>query len=108
MSPQKQRIAIAEVRGWKPTVDGGICWDAEGNPIVSPPDYLNDMNAIRDAVISTFSEDEIKRSMFCYELFKVLNRSKDERVSEFDLIASDAGQWSEAFMRTIGKWEEGA
>lgn len=55
MTPEKQRIAIAEVCGWKWTEDG---WhDTVRKRAVKMiaghnlPDYLNDLNAMHEAVM---------------------------------------------------------
>ena len=98
MKPEKQRIAIAEACGWTEISD----WKAAGINGQHPtepwtdviPDYLNDLNAMHEAE-------------------KVLNNVQRERYRT-ELVYSHAGgdvfatsaQRAEAFLRTIGKWED--
>lgn len=48
MTDQEINKAIAEAVGWKPTFDAGICWNNEGNAIVSPPNYCNNLNEMHE------------------------------------------------------------
>jgi len=126
MSPEKQRIAIAEARGWnfnpppynKPPFSAEfksealLCWIRPGNlphQLEYPPDYLNDRNAIHDAVASLKPE---QRFTFIRHLGRVLSRQhEDFNDSEFrfDFLRVIAKpEWlCEAYIRTIGKWEVG-
>lgn len=48
MSEKEMReldVWIANIMEWKPSVDGGICWDADGKPIASVPHYTTDLAA---------------------------------------------------------------
>ena len=92
MSPEKQRIAIAEVCGWSKA-------DAKRGYTLSQfteqvPDYLNDLNAMHEAekVLTTFDEWDI----YCVYL-------GDTQPS---CAKATARQRAEAFLRTLGKWEE--
>lgn len=58
MSPDAQRVAIAEAVGWrKDEASNNICWIPPGSPqpprgqyyTLRPPDYLNDLNAMHEA-----------------------------------------------------------
>ncbi len=59
MTPEQQRVAIAEACGWKfvgahPSMKcvSLMCWVRPGNPdwmSEQPFDYLNDLNAMREA-----------------------------------------------------------
>jgi hypothetical protein len=116
MNREKQRIAIAEACGWTeilrpcdeayhdlPTdtlglVMGRVCGIRPGGIHIENaaplPDYLNDLNAMAEAE-------------------KVLNNVQRERYRT-ELVYSHSGrdvfataaQRAEAFLRTIGKWEE--
>jgi hypothetical protein len=91
MKPHRQRIAIAKACGFK--------WseysDELGQLVAEfTPNYLNDLNAMHEAE-------------------KVLNNVQRERYRT-ELVYSHAGgdvfatsaQRAEAFLRTIGKWED--
>jgi hypothetical protein len=91
MKPHRQRIEIAKACGFK--------WseysDELGQLVAEfTPDYLNDLNAMHEAE-------------------KVLNNVQRERYRT-ELVYSHAGgdvfatsaQRAEAFLRTIGKWED--
>ena len=117
MSPQSQRIAIAEACGWYEIYYDGTenngpesdinplrlvgKWSKRGVGswaiICSLPDYLNDLNAMHEAE-------------------KVLNEKQEHIMNDtlWDLMSgrkylwhATAPQRAEAFLRTLGKWEEG-
>jgi hypothetical protein len=104
MKPEQQRIAIAKACGWKREFNGDHedpewYWIPPNNPDGDDelPDYLNDLNAMNDA------EKVLKggmRSKYDAELTLICSR-------DYNFIwESTAAQRAEAFLRTIGKWEE--
>jgi len=107
MSPEAQRIAIAEACGLSPRKSwGGVIIDRLGYSI---PDYLNDLNAMHDAIMSL---DLGWRVEFKYKLelvvTPILNEMLGRCVPSTDaLINATAAQRAEAFLRTLGKWEGG-
>lgn len=110
MSPEKQRIAIAEAYGWKDISDwgaGGI----NGRHPVEPwteviPDYLNDLNAMHEAerVLSPtlFAADSDGRrpevNLYLTWLTRICGHSP--------IAFATAAQRAEAFLRTLNLWEE--
>ena len=87
MTPEQQRIAIAEACG-------------EDNDSIYRdliPDYLNDLNAMHDAekTLTDKAHEEFRLNL--YDLIR-----DDSRL----IVSSTASQRAEAFLRTIGKWEE--
>ena len=101
MTPEKQRIAIAEACGWKweARIKGSIkVWNKPPLMVFYDselPNYLNDLNAMHEAE-------------------KVLTSSQEkEYVNDLDWMSerwggtvfAPAAQRAEAFLRTIGKWE---
>ena len=101
MTPEQQRIAIAEACGW--TVHPKNKWVVippnsphSVQPLYTLPDYLNDLNAMHEA------EKVLKggmRSKYDAELTLICSR-------DYNFIwESTASQRAEAFLRTIGKWE---
>ena len=114
MTPEAQRIAIAEACGWK---KGGL--DCDGYQIwIHPsgarqywayvPDYLNDLNAMHEA------EEVIRANQFRFvnypqELFKVIARREwngDLGYFTFNFINATAAQRAEAFLKTLGLWKD--
>ena len=96
MTPEQQRIAIAEAAGWvADVVDKGIWYIP--NTFVSKqlPDYLNDLNAMHEAE-KVLSEDQLNKMVQL--LYRIPNPYRFWRAS--------ASQRAEAFLRTIGKWTE--
>jgi len=112
MTPESQRIAIAEACGWKNhdhpdvmqfmqgwTMPEQWCMDPKGVLRFNHkrPNYLNDLNAMHEA------EKVLKggmRSKYDAELTLICSR-------DYNFIwESTASQRAEAFLRTIGKWEE--
>lgn len=121
MSPEAQRIAIAEYCGWKwvsPIAEpnkrkGGLfdpsgravllSWNPEASmysPDVIPklPDYLNDLNASHEMekVLGEYRKKE-----YWQTLCEICNFVDD------NMIYATAAQRAEAFLKAIGKWEEG-
>jgi hypothetical protein len=113
MSPDAQRIAIAEACGFKriPTpfkvgreiVDWPI-WEYKGQrysfhgfPL---PDYLNDLNAMSHAEHTSGIGFEPVR--YVTELRKVVA----QEIGRGFLLFAKAAQRAEAFLRTLGLWKE--
>ena len=111
MKPEKQRIAIAEACGWKMHDHPDCLAKKEGwvsraweTWVMNPsgllvfkhdiPDYPNDLNAMAEA------ENLVLRSaQQCRDFADVLD---DGNGGHF----ATSAQRAEAFLRTIGKWEE--
>jgi hypothetical protein len=109
MKPEKQRIAIAESCGIVGPFDnrwikeyeeeGGDSYGFTGfekGELVFIPDYLNDLNAMHEAE-KTLDYDD-------------LNDMEESVSFHFGVTPfhSTAAQRAEAFLKTIGKWEEEA
>lgn len=122
MNAVKQRIAIAEACGFTRChygVEGGIgCWDSgpeywqglKGKRFQALPDYLSDLNAMHEAE-KVLAEDHFKRTDYTWELQKIVlgdNAQEVRGAATFQIIHATAAQRAEAFLRTIGKWEEAA
>ncbi len=92
MSPEKQRIAIAEACEWKPQIYGPEWHQSE----TKMPDYTRDLNAMHEAE----KQLGLKYDQWTRELRAICER--DRRCIE----SATAAQRAEALLRTIGKWEE--
>jgi hypothetical protein len=91
MKPHRQRIAIAKACGFK--------WseysDELGQLVAEfTPNYLNDLNAMAEA-----ENLVLKSAQQCRDYANVLD---DGNGGHF----ATAAQRAEAFLRTIGKWED--
>lgn len=103
MKPEQQRIAIAEACGWTEISD----WKAAGINGKHPtepwteviPDYLTDLNVMHEAE-KVLTRDQLHTYLF--ELHKIINRNHIKRYA----VCATAALRAEAFLRTIGKWEE--
>ena len=111
MTPEAQRIAIAEACGWTATVDDDQFWRAtraDGSMTsdlwcsmssvwnVGIPDYLNDLNAMHEAE-KVLTNEQLE--VYCNILHKPNH-------GVYWAIHATAAQRAEAFLRTIGKWKE--
>jgi hypothetical protein len=118
MNQEKQRIAIAEACGWTeilrpcdeayhdlPTdtlglVMGRVCGIRPGGIHIENaaplPDYLHDLNAMHEA-----------EKVLCNQ-FNTIGEAYWRNLSHVEPhpIYATAAQRAEAFLRTIGKWEE--
>ena len=115
MTPQQQRIAIAEACGWK----WEILWTGELNgkptgeqgPFRQVPDYLNDLNAMHKAEKVLWDTGKAMEST--NQLVGIVCSARgfrwDKGTSDDHLMClshATAAERAEAFLRTIGKWEE--
>lgn len=117
MSPEAQRIAIAEACGWQgpqhpDNVAGMAGWWSQSRGVwwkrpdcvrvmaSAVPDYLTDLNAMHEAekVLT-----EHQRIVYKETLADITPH--DPSVSLWGLCHATAAQRAEAFLRTIGKWE---
>jgi hypothetical protein len=101
MSPEKQRIAIAEACGWKVEK----LWNRElhGKPIGEQgpfrevPDYLNDRNAMHEALMTLTA----RQGNFLCVYLNIMGINGD-----WDIVTAPLELLAEALLRTIDKWEE--
>jgi hypothetical protein len=125
MKPEQQRIAIAEACGWRIESDGTSTFIYRPNEKVGNgyrlnnirdpkiikllPDYLNDLNAMHEAVISINCMIG-KRAKHREELCRVVNgrnfKGDLNTEHEWRMEHATAAQRAEAFLRTINKWED--
>ena len=113
MNPEQQRIAIAEACGWShKTLDNETYWwHDENNNSLPPsddgmracPNYLNDLNAMHEAE-SILNADQMVS--YDYHLDLMVGNGRQGLNIEYFLWSATASQRAEAFLRTIGKWEE--
>jgi len=107
MSPEKQRIAIAEECGyfymdstWH--FPNGATADAEPET-PCPPDFLNDLNAMHEAEEALSEEQRVSYSDELYDAACLQQKS----TGIWRYLSMSAAHRAEAFLRTIGKWEDG-
>lgn len=114
MTPEEQRISIAEACGWTQienynTMSPSGIWVGypPNQPIVgnkeSIPDYCNDLNAMHEAEKILILEE---RNNYYWNLGTVtdgLAKPSDQRIK---FITATSSQRAEAFLKTIGKWKD--
>jgi hypothetical protein len=94
MTPEAQQIAIAEACGWKPNP---FQMDMRGQVFPqSPPDYLNDLNAMHEAqkILSGQQVDAFVTTL-CLKV--------QPKPSLWDATAA---QRAEAFLKALNLWKE--
>jgi hypothetical protein len=103
MSPEAQRIAIAEACGWEHIVfNRGWIKAGDGKTQCVIPDYLNDLNAMHEAEeVMT----EMQRCDYSNHLYDLARRHQ-EVTEKWRYLSMSAAQRAEAFLRTLGKWED--
>ena len=125
MTQEKQRKAIAKACGW--TEIQLSEYAPFGNPYLvgrSPnrvaenlqniPDFCNDLNAMHEAEKVLYADqlvDYVKHlaaihPLFCVDVLDDRDPAGDWHFEMTRLITATAAQRAEAFLRTIGKWEE--
>lgn len=111
MTEKAQRIAIAEARGWKRCPWKGYdgVWMPKGytymespynllKPENELPDYLHDLNAMHEA-------ENILTDAQWLEYESYLASVGSGRTRAQMIIHANAAQKSQAFLRTLGKWD---
>jgi hypothetical protein len=107
MTPEAQRIAIAEACGWTPwekSTSGKFFTGPTGriDHVVNLPDYLNDLNAMHEA-------EKTLTSVLHYvqTIGEVVSRVYGDNRDAIRLsITATAAQRAEAFLRAVGKWND--
>lgn len=121
MTPEQQRIKIAEACGWTAEQDSNGYWRAvnkkHGNAVelwlseqnvwsIGIPDYLNDLNAC-DGLINHMQTLGFDCVLVAEGFPRCCTFIDQERDIEFKVISSRfTYSICEAFLRTIGLWEE--
>ena len=108
MNPEQQRIAIAEACGWTEiepcTCCDGVSRGYTPTPVAHKkhlPNYLNDLNAMHEAEELFYAKPD---TLECAERMRDYSKWL-WLIAKYPLHAT-AAQRAEAFLRTIGKWEE--
>ena len=119
MTEQKINAAIAGACGWTDIHDSGpwhnhTLW---GYPPMKPgqggnaykylPDYCTDLNAMHEAEQYLWRKDYYMRHDYVDELGKLLNPHNWQRMEASDMLDATARQRAEAFLKMLGKWEDG-
>jgi hypothetical protein len=113
MKAEQINIKIAEACGWKQHPEDGIigCWDDnEGFTKANIPNYYSDLNACHEAVMSISLKEKPEWCPLEYtdNLLIVVNLSATHCVERgsFKHTNATAPQRCEAFLKTLGLWEE--
>lgn len=95
MTNDQINAAIAEACGWKEGVERYV----QNLPLMkAPPDYCNDLNAMHEAE-KTLTDDQFK--WYTHWVEKLMPETKYRCY-----LCATASQRAEAFVRSLGKWEE--
>lgn len=112
MTDQQINERIAVICGWKRIVvddpEGGLMdlWkDTAGELMDVPPNYANDLNAMRDAEATI--NTPISKSEYVFRLGVTIQPNlKLADASVFKKVTATARQRAEAFLRAHNQWEE--
>lgn len=110
MTELKQRLAIAEICGWKQVPRRPLrcgfkfqdrhAFEKDGiyyGGLNSIPEYLSDLNAIHKA--EKFITDGMIRRIYYQTLYEITG-------DQWNTIVATAAQRAEAFLRALGAWRE--
>lgn len=95
MTPEAQRIAIAEACGWKEGTTG-LWQDPAKSGYYACPDYLNDLNAMHEA------EKAMTTAQHLHYLAHLGTVCLHSGVAK---ECATAAQRAEAFLKTLGLWK---
>jgi hypothetical protein len=106
MTPESQRIAIAEACGWSYeknetyAPDGAFWWSK--NPEF--PDYLNDLNAMHDAWLKLSPSEKERFESHLYSI--VIGEAEYNHNDDAGWITNaTAAQRAEALLKTLNLWK---
>jgi hypothetical protein len=99
MSPDKQNIAIAEACEIVSRDQWGLLYKTPQGVVRDCPDYLKDLNAMHEA-----EKVFLKIETLCF--WETYSNRLTGSLGCTDIFHATAAQRAEAFLRTIGKWEE--
>lgn len=114
MSPDEQVIAIARATMAASDIcNCGLHWMQSdgvscGNSVANFP---TDLNAIRQAVLKLFP-NQVHQGFYhplwneLMDNLKVATGHFPDHWNEYDLMTASAAAWSQAIVKTIGKWKE--
>jgi len=108
MTPEAQRVAIAEACGWSTGAASASHRTQDGVrrylDAINTPNFPNDLNAMHEAEKVLTADDQL--SDYGRHLLSI---TKDWRPywGPTRVAHATAAQRAEAFLRTIGKWEDG-
>jgi hypothetical protein len=105
MKPEQQRIAIAEACGIVSRDQWGPLYKTALGVVRVCPNYLNDLNAMHQAEM-VLSRGEHYNQTGGFGLY--VQNLDLVRCGRKHLIEATAAERAEAFLRTVGKWEEEA
>jgi hypothetical protein len=114
VSPEAQRIAIAEACGWKPSPHcpayGNPPWGVPptprhpSRPWEELPDYLTDLNAMAEAEKHLL---KVHAQPYIRNLARIAAQEhleNDDCIHQFRYVTATATQRAEAFLRTLNLW----
>ncbi len=110
MTPEKQRIAIAEACGWRSNpirlghFPPGLHPQCNINNHFEMPDYLNDLNAMHEAERSLITPDVEKK--WIENLCRVVHQFSQRTHTSNLMVRSTAPQRAKALLKTFGLWED--
>jgi len=109
MTPEQQRVAIAEARGYThvriiKSIDGSPDIGIGHHPTEphSVPDYLNDLNACHEMEKVLIAKGV--NAWWAYVAF--INRHNPTPFGSETAVNATAAQKSKAFLQTLGLWTE--
>jgi len=117
MTPEEQRIALAEWAGWKysPSANSSIkheaimAWYRPGNSpwhLEQLPDYLNDLNAVHELEKRlSISDREAYRSILSQNA--IFYPETIGTCTDWCLIHASAEERCEALLKTLNLWKGG-
>lgn len=115
MTPEKQRVAIATACGWTAEQDRNGYWRATNQKSGRTfklwlsernvwsqgiPDYPNDLNAMHEA------EKVLNQMQSRANAYHLAESEQNETWASCHIWHQSAAQRAEAFLRTLGLWEE--
>ena len=110
MTPEQQRIAIAEACGWEevePWLNGDRCFELAssicGYRLEDIPDYLNDLNAIHEAEKHAIIGPIVRGGKSLLTPYcEMLEGVAEDKESA---MVATAAQRAEAFLKTLNLWK---
>jgi len=110
MTDKQINAAIAEACGWEDVCqhskNPNVWVGKHAGNLLEVPNFCGDLNDMYGAEQYLWRKDYYMRHDYVDELGKLLNPCNWQRMEAIDMLDATARQRAEAFLKTLGKWEE--
>lgn len=110
MTNEQINERISKLCGWIPTTNGGICWDSNGNAIITYPNYAESLDMCCDFERTL---DVTESTEYAVQLRRIVTRNAESEDKHPDTMRIPDGRYycakpierCEGWLSLKGQWE---